>query len=65
MRTGQKGKIKVPLFADGTISSTDDAKESIRKLQELKLEISKCPRYTINIQNSILFTLNSTEYNGH
>ena len=59
MHTDQKGKNKIDSTC--TISYIDYAKESTRKL-ELILEISNCPGYTMNIQNSVLFIHASTEH---
>lgn len=53
---------KLPLFADDTIIYVDNAKESIRKLLELILEMSKYTGYTVNIQNSTVFLHTSIEH---
>ena len=58
----ERKEIKSHLFANKAIIYICYAKESVRKLLELIVEVSKHVVYTIVTQNSILFIHASTEH---
>ena len=57
-------EVKLSLFADDMILYIENSKDSIRKLLELIIELSKVAGYKINTQKSLVFLYLNNEKSG-